>query len=86
MPSFFVSFSDELTSQDDAALARPGFELIPNGTASREAEWDGDAAPDDWETRQWMRVIATDSDDARRQVTEALGREPDGLDVIPGRE
>jgi|1186.fasta_scaffold821010_1 hypothetical protein len=86
MPSFFVSFPDELTSEDRAALSRPGFELLPTGAASREAEWDGDAAPDDWDTRQWLRLVATDGDDARRQVVEALGREPDGLDVIPGRQ
>ncbi len=85
MPSFFVSYPGELTSEDDAALSRPGFEVIPTGTASREAEWDADAAPADWETRQWVRLIATDPDDARRQVIDALGREPDGLDVIAGR-
>ena len=85
MPSFFASYPGELTSEDQAALSRAGFEVIPNGAIAREAEWESDDAPDDWESRQWVRLIATDTEAARRQVIDALGREPDGLDIIEGR-
>jgi hypothetical protein len=87
--TYDVRFSGRLTADDRAALKRPGFMLNTNAF--------GVFAPDvseatarlgrrrvlGWRetTYHVVRLAAESPDDARQQVVDALGREPDDLRV-----
>lgn len=65
--AFYVSFPGEISEEDRALLDRPGLQLSAYGVS---------AAP-----YQLVKVAAESPEDARRQVVEALGREPEKLQI-----
>jgi hypothetical protein len=69
---FYATYPGEMNDDDRVALDRPGMQLFENG-------YGVDAAP-----YQLLKIAAGSADDARRLVVEALGREPDKLNVVPG--
>ena len=81
---FFVVYPGELTPDDRAALNRLNFEVYANGISSGAA-WRGGAGPSGHTNYQVVRLTADSADDARQQVIDALGREPERLDAHHGR-
>ncbi len=67
--TFYATYPGEMTDDDRARLDRPGFKLSENGYGVSAAPY------------QLVQVIAESPDDARRQVVEALGREPEKLQI-----
>ena len=80
--TFFASYPGEMTDDDRASLDRPGFKLFENGYEVPEGVWGSGEGPSDSTTFQVVRLSADDQEDARRQIVEALGREPDHLEII----
>ncbi len=67
--TFYASFPGEISDEDRARLERPGLELSANGYGVSAAPY------------QLVKVTAGSVEDARRQVVEALGREPEKLQI-----
>ena len=85
---YFVSYPAEMTPEDRNALrSRRNFKLYENGYGVSEA-WYGprDRGPTNITTYQVVRLEAESEEDARQQVVDALGREPEDLRATPGRE
>jgi hypothetical protein len=70
--TFYATYPGEMNDEDRAALERPGLQLFENGYGVAAAPY------------QLVKVAAGSADDARRMVVDALGREPDKLNVVPG--
>jgi hypothetical protein len=79
--TFLVSFAEDLTDDDRAVLDRPGFRLYPRGLKVSEKWFEG-RARSELHGRQWVRVQAHNSEEAKRLVTEVLGRRPEGLEAF----
>ena len=80
---FWLRYPGEMTAEDRVSLNRPGFKLYVNGYGVSDA-WYGNEGPSKITTYQVIRVEADGPEHARRQVVEALGREPDDLRVDEG--
>ena len=81
---FLVTLAEDLTEDDRVALDRPGFKLYPPGSQVSDAWFQGRERPP-LHGRHWVRVRAKNSEDAKRQVTEVLGRTPEGLEAFGTR-
>jgi hypothetical protein len=83
---FFAVYLGELTAEDRIALDRPGFKVYENGVGIKDSfVWQAEGASSEFTmAHQVVRVTAASAADARQQIVEALGREPDGLRVHPG--
>ena len=87
--TYDVRVAGELTADDWAALDRPGvkvFEhafsvLVPDRGEDKAAVADGDVSSWREIPYQVVRVTAESPDDARQQVIDALGRQPEALRV-----
>ena len=67
---FFVSYAGEMTAQDREALTRTDWEVSKSeGGGGR---WQG-------EGKSFVRLRASDAEEAARLVAEAIGRRPNGL-------
>jgi hypothetical protein len=77
--TFFVSYEGRLTAEDREALARAGCKLYDNGEMPTANYRDEKILPAKW--RQVVRVTASNSEEARSVIVEALGREPDGMKI-----
>ncbi len=85
MAAFYAAYPGNMTEDDRFRLDRPGFQLRENGYCV-SAPWRGDEPPpSEFTTYQVIRVSADSAADARRQIVEALGREPDELQVHEGK-
>ena len=78
---YWVSYVGELTAEDRDALTRPGWKLYENAVGATGAFMDRELAPVEW--RQIVHLNATSGDEARRLITDALGREPEDLRTDP---
>jgi hypothetical protein len=78
---YWVSYVGELTAEDRDALTRPGWKLYENAIGATGAFMEQELAPVEW--RQIVRLNATNSDEARRLIIDALDREPDDLRTDP---
>ncbi len=80
---YYLSFEGDLTPDEQRALQAPGFELHVNSAGSEEAIWPeaGERPSGVFEMRHVVRLKAEDEDDARARFVDALGREPDGLQI-----
>jgi hypothetical protein len=78
---YWVSYVGELTAEDRDALTRPGWKLYENAVGATGAFMEQELAPVEW--RQIVRLDAASSDEARRLIIDALGREPDDLRTDP---
>ena len=81
-PAFLVSYAEELTDEDRVALDRPGLMLYPPGARVSDAWFKDRGRPSEFHARQWVRVEAQDGTEAKRLLTEALGRTPEGLEAF----
>ena len=70
--TFYATYPGAMNDEDRVALDRPGMELFENGYGVAAAPY------------QLVKVTAASEDDARHMVVEALGREPEKLNVVPG--
>ena len=82
---FFLVYQGDLTAEDRAALDRPGFKVYENGIGMSEPFWQAEGAPSGFTTYQVVRLTASSAVDARQQVIDALGREPEGLRAQRGQ-
>ena len=79
---FFAVYPGEMAPADLAALDQPCFKVCANGIDISEPFWQrGAARQASSETYQVVRMSATSAGDAWRRIVDALGREPDGLQV-----
>ena len=80
MTDFFLRLPGELTADDRIALDRPGFKLYEHGDGVTEAV--AGEPPRDLAVFHVIRVAAGDRDKARQEIVSALGREPEGLEIM----
>jgi hypothetical protein len=70
--TFYATYPGEMNDDDRVALGSPGLELFENGYGVAAAPY------------QLVKVTAASAGDARRMVVDALGREPEKLNVVAG--
>jgi hypothetical protein len=70
--TFYATYPGEMNDDDRVALDSPGLELFENGYGVAAAPY------------QLVKVTAASAGDARRMVVDALGREPEKLNVVAG--
>ena len=68
---FFVSYAGEMTPHDHEALTRTDWKVYKN-EGGATVRWQGQGKP-------FVRLRATDAEEAMRLVAEAIGRRPHGL-------
>ncbi len=79
---FFARYPGELTDEDRSALSRPGFRLYENGLEISDGYFvSANEPPPESTVYQVVRLSAASPEDARRQIVDALGREPDDLQI-----
>jgi hypothetical protein len=74
---YLVWYAEEMTANDRATLTRRGFEFYGDGFSVTPGTLIGEQPGAT--VYQAVRVTARSVEDARQQVIDALGREPDGL-------
>ena len=78
---FFVAFPGELTPEDQSALEARGFEVFRNAVGVPKPFWEKEGGPRQAANYQVVRVFTETPEEAERQVVDALGHEPPGLQV-----
>lgn len=82
--TFWASYPAEMTDDDRVRLDRPGFKLYVNGYGVSSV-FQGDEGAAAFTTYQVVRLTADGPEDARHRIVDALGREPEGLNIVEGK-
>ncbi len=88
MPTYFVMYAEDLADDDRTALTRRDWKLYPNGFEVSDAWFVGadHPPPIDFHARQVIRLQADDGEAAKALVVDALGRTPEGLEAVRGKD
>ena len=78
---FFAAFPGDLAPGDQARLDAARLAAYENVVGVTHPVWRADDAVADARVYQVIRVIASNAEEARERVVEALGRQPEGLAI-----